>query len=298
MKKQLIIYSITILIFILFITACNEKNDSNNSQSTNNQTSQSNDSGQTSNDQQDGTVSEDPLVIIETSWENSPHANTYVVDSKEQNNDCAQCHSPINWMPTLDNLPESCFVCKFEVSDPEPYISESEWESVKCMTCHKFNKKGEIEEGIFWLEIAPLEQYADVETSTELCTKCHLEMDNIERHPGTQIAGAHEGYNCDDCHDPHSTSATCSSAECHSTFGMEDPPVLGHDDDHQLVTCVACHDADGLDVGPNVENAWFTFLTEGEETYQYSSHNVVLAVDCERCHYPDNPWDLSDNVTE
>jgi hypothetical protein len=81
---------------------------------------------------------------------------------------------------------------------------------------------------------------------------------------------------------------------------MESEPVVGHDEDHQMVSCAACHDGSDMKVGAlDGESLWYTFIFgEDEEMYPFYSHNIVLEVSCERCHYADNPWDLSDNVSQ
>jgi hypothetical protein len=292
--------TLILIIAVIFLAACKNSN-SNINQPNNDQNSQTNDSEQSSNDQDEVSEvsAEDTLVIIESAYETSAHANTYILDSSGNNNDCAKCHSPINWMPSMDTLSESCLVCKFEIADPEPFIAEHDWDNIPCKTCHKLDKKDNVEPEIYWLEIAPIDQYASVESSTELCQKCHHPAEGLHNHPGTVVSGAHEGYQCDDCHDPHSNTSSCSTAECHSTFGMESEPVVGHDDDHQMVSCAACHDGSGLMVDKSDDSIWYTFiLGENEEKHQFYSHDIVLESSCERCHYSDNPWDLSDNVSQ
>lgn len=292
-----------IVAFLFLLAACGGGNDASSSQSNdnstaNNQSSQSN--GNNQNDQDENIV-EDPLVAIEMAWESSAHASTFVLDKNGENNDCAQCHSPQNWMPSMDSIPEGCLTCKFEIADPIPLVEEHEWTNIPCMTCHKLDKKDNVEPDIYWLEIAQIEQYAEVETSTELCQMCHQAKSGIDRHPGTQVAGAHADYDCDDCHDPHAATTSCSSAECHSTFGMEAEPVAGHDDDHQMVACVACHDGGGMFVGPPIsdeQSEWTTFSSDKEDAYPVYSHNLVLEAACGRCHYSDNPWDLSGIETQ
>jgi hypothetical protein len=56
---------------------------------------------------------------------------------------------------------------------------------------------------------------------------------------------------------------------------------------------------------------WTTFATwtyeaatDGSETKPetgktaFTSHNLVLESSCDRCHHADNPWGLSDEVSE
>jgi cytochrome c551/c552 len=66
------------------------------------------------------------------------------------------------------------------------------------------------------------------------------------------------------------------------------------------VSCIACHDAEGYDVGPDPndpENGlWTTTLTEvgraGPTTSAIVSHSIVHDVSCTRCHFEENTWGL------
>jgi hypothetical protein len=240
--------------------------------------------------------SPDPLAI-QSAWQSSSHADTFVMDASGQNNTCARCHAPINWMPSMDDLPESCFACKFELEPPPSTISEADWTNVPCKICHKVDKKENILPEVAWLEIAPLGEYAAVATPSELCLKCHAPV-NLPLHPMIEVAGAHSNYDCIQCHSAHDTQASCNTAGCHPPSTA---PVPGHDIDHQAVSCVACHDGGEMEVGINQDTAqWVTFAPEttdsGSDSFPFTSHNVVLAAPCERCHFPDNPWGLSENV--
>jgi hypothetical protein len=237
----------------------------------------------------------DPQVI-QSSWEGSPHADTFILDEQGNNNTCARCHSPMVWLPSMDDVPESCLVCKFELSDPPPLIPESEWVMVECNICHKVDKKGNVEPEYAWLEIAQIEEYAEVESTTELCQKCHTEVE-LSGHAVPHLGGAHANYECTDCHDAHGTLASCTAVGCHDDVIDSATPIPGHDEDHELVSCVACHDAGELEVDLDEElGIWTTFVTDsfGEwEKIPLISHNTILQAPCERCHYADNPWNLS-----
>jgi len=238
----------------------------------------------------------DPLAI-QSAWQSSSHADTFVLDASGQNNSCARCHAPINWMPAMEDLPESCFACKFELEPPPATISEADWTNVPCKICHKVDKKENILPEVAWLEIAPLGEYASVATPSELCLKCHAAVD-LPLHPAIEVAGAHTGYECTQCHSPHDTQASCDTAGCHK---QSTTPIPGHDADHQAVSCVACHDGGDLEVGLNQETAqWVTFAPgaadAGIGSFPFTSHNVIRDAPCERCHFPDNPWGLTGSV--
>jgi hypothetical protein len=61
------------------------------------------------------------------------------------------------------------------------------------------------------------------------------------------------------------------------------------------VTCWACHDGAGLEVGPDEENNWVAFLPGA--MVPYASHNISKQALCERCHFMNNPWKLSEEVS-
>jgi hypothetical protein len=245
-------------------------------------------------------VSEPDPAALEAAWKASGHASTFVVDAAGQNNSCAQCHAPIDWLPSMDTLPESCFACKFELEDPPPYIPEDAWAHIPCKVCHRLDDDDLVQPEIAWLDIAPLDEYIDVSSPTELCLKCHAPTE-VPQHGKVELVSAHADYECTGCHDAHTASATCVSEACHSDVIQPVTPIPGHDAEHQVVACVACHDASGMQVGPDEETGvWTTFaITPADaEPFIFPSHNIVLESSCDRCHFVNNPWGLSVEVTE
>jgi hypothetical protein len=240
----------------------------------------------------------DPQAIL-TNWGSSAHADTFILDEAGNNNTCARCHAPMVWLPSMDDMPESCFACKFEVSDPPPLISESDWVPIECIVCHEVDKKGNVNPEYTWLEIAQIEEYAEVASPTELCQKCHTESET-PGHTFAHLGGAHTGYECTDCHDAHDTIASCSSSGCHEDVVNPETAIPGHDQDHVQVSCAACHDADTMTIDIDEQSGiWTTFAPDpagGEALIQYVSHNTVLEAPCERCHFANNPWDLTNEI--
>jgi hypothetical protein len=248
----------------------------------------------------------DPQLIAQQEWESGPYVNTFVLDDQGQNNTCARCHSPANWMPSMDDIPESCQSCKFEVEPPDPTIPQEEWSDIPCQVCHQEDKKGNIQPEIAWLEVPALEEYASVDDATELCLKCH-DTQNVPEHGTVNVAGVMADFQCTKCHNAHSTAASCDAEGCHQDILTPPEPIPGHDQDHKEVACVACHDGAGLEVRPNEElGYWITYLpwlveTEvgdsetktASGTVPFTSHNISLEVNCQRCHFADNPWDLT-----
>ena len=68
----------------------------------------------------------------------------------------------------------------------------------------------------------------------------------------------------------------------------------------EKVSCIACHDASGADVGPHPSDPeneqWTTQLTEmgrsGPTTSAIISHSIQHEVLCDRCHFDGNTWEL------
>ncbi len=238
---------------------------------------------------------EEDAETIRVKWQESPHASTFVLDEAGNNSTCARCHAPANWFPSMDEMPESCYACKFEVDPPPPLINEADWEHVACKVCHQV-KKDEVQPEIAWLEVPPIEEYSQVETPEQLCMKCHTQVD-VPGHAGIEVGGAHAEMACTDCHDAHGTAANCADTGCHAEAAATGSGIPGHDEDHQMVSCSACHDAGNLEVGPDASGTWVTFNPQpaNEEAAQdgFTSHNTVKEAPCERCHFSGNPWELN-----
>jgi len=292
-RKILFLSLIAMAFFAMELTACLPGNDISQTdlatqQATGNEGSPSG-APQTSPEPEEI----DP-AFFQTQWEMSAHANTYVLDALGKNSTCARCHAPTSFVPSMEDMPESCAVCKFEVAPPPPTIAETDWGNVTCNICHRV-KKDVVQPEYAWLSVPPIDEYEYVATTTELCMKCHGEMD-IVGHGVPNLANAHQGYTCTECHDAHSTTATCASELCHASVANQATPTPGHDENHAAVTCWACHDMDGQTVGPDDQGKWVTFLPDS--TIPFASHNIVKQASCDRCHFVNNPWNLSASVSQ
>jgi hypothetical protein len=224
-----------------------------------------------------------------------------VLADSGRNDRCARCHSPAEWLPGPEDIPESCLTCKFDVDEPEPLISEEGWGHVDCRTCHRV-KGDDVESDYAWLDIAVIEEYIDLDSTTDLCRKCHEEEDVLDHKPAVLLSEDHQDLSCTECHDAHQTVANCTDSDCHADIVAAAETIAGHDTDHQLVSCMACHDAAGLEVGPLEESGvWVTFTTipagDAQVTVPHSSHQTQIEVACDRCHYAGNAWGLSEEVT-
>jgi hypothetical protein len=102
----------------------------------------------------------------------------------------------------------------------------------------------------------------------------------------------------DDLH-PNGGNGVCGVTDCHAqATAVAQIESSMHDLAHATVSCVACHDGSGLEIGPIEEGGiWMTFRTTellGRMTTKpYQSHNITLEVDCSRCHFQGNSWELA-----
>lgn len=291
-------------------------------------------------------------------WSYGPHAAGYDL-GKGPNTYCARCHSPANWDPqAVVDPPPNCVSCKFpfeekpRVAAGNPLVPETEWQGIRCETCHRISDNT-LQLRLSWYD-RQTGYYETLNSPTQLCEKCHRDTDTL-RHRVDLGSSAHSGFECTSCHDPHSTTASCGHCHgdvvtllisyspkhqglsengecltCHpggmSVHSMEvqhknitdcigchqdvlQPPVApeavtaGHLLSHKNVSCVACHDAAGLEVRRlEPDQHFMTFRTTVIEslgrpvTSAYTSHMLQRQVNCARCHYAGNPWGLRESV--
>src|SRR5574340_257264 len=198
---------------------------------------------------------------IVAAWQGSPHGNTYD-EGKGPNTWCSRCHSPQNWDPeSFIGPPPSCFSCKMP-TDKEIRIAAGN--PVRSAVSHKITLGG----------------------------PAHLNYAGFidEVKPPTY---------CTDCHDPH-TQQPKQCVDCH-----EIDPAAHAGGKYALMadklTCMACHDSSGAEVGPNPDEAaggvWTTLLTEqgrsGPTTSAIVSHSIQYTVACNRCHFDGNTLGLT-----
>lgn len=240
---------------------------------------------------------------------------------------CTRCHSPQNWDPAaFQGPPPSCFTCKFDtdeelrIAEGNPYVPEEEWIGVPCMTCHVVDENGIAGELAWYNPIK--EDWQEVNTSTELCEKCHVTttgnaFGSAVDHQITFGGSAHLNYGgflgdlapptyCADCHDPH-TLEPKQCEECHADVLTSDTHMKGYNAIMlDKLTCMACHDASGADSGPPPDDPegkppddprWVNLLTTmgrgGPSTDVVVSHSIVYTVACDRCHSKENAFGLS-----
>lgn len=209
------------------------------------------------------------VAQAEIAWyDNATGYYETVADSTEL---CEKCHTDTEVIRHKRNLAGSAhadFVC----TD----CHDAHDASASCDDCHTISKT----------EIPTLLPEHQTVDSNEDCGPCHAGAYS------THTVQIQESGN-DDCMDCHGYLMGRASPE---------PIWIGHSPAHAQVTCVACHDSSGLEVGPAADDeVWVTFRTTellgrtNREPYQ--SHTLQRTVDCVRCHFADNPWNLAE-ITE
>ena len=192
-----------------------------------------------------------------------------------------------------------------------------EGDEVNCDICHR-SENGIMTNEVVWLN-QNSGQYETVNDYSDLCSNCHEGYDHAE--------SAHKNFTCLECHDHHSAGAACldchkqvkeaslqvpatpisdhttgtdtlcNGSGCHSmATQVAEGPFSIHGAQHTKVTCAACHDAEGLQVGPlqdgTVWVSWSSSWLNNNPAAPFNSHNLQYQVDCKRCHYENNPWGL------
>jgi hypothetical protein len=262
------------------------------------------------------------LQLAEAAWNEGPHSQTYDL-GKGPNTYCSRCHSPQNWDPasTVD-LPPNCVTCKFP-TDPElriastmDFVAEEDWKGIGCETCHPVSDGVPVQE-LAWLNVIT-EEHEPVNTSNELCQKCHVTTQGVRVTGGRGVdhgivlgGSAHLNWAgalpqdqrpsyCSNCHNPHSTQPK-QCVDCHDTVLSLDTHIKGMGAIHTNVSCLACHDASGMLVGPHPDPSkggeWVTLVASvsraGDMVTAYQkSHSIMWEVECTRCHFEDNPHEL------
>jgi hypothetical protein len=262
------------------------------------------------------------LQLIQAMWEGSPHGSTYDL-GKGPNTYCSRCHSPQNWDPASQpGPPPNCITCKFptdaelRIAPTMDFVSEEDWVGISCETCH-LTVDGILQSDLAWFN--PLTREDEpVNTPNELCTKCHLTTAGVRASGGRGVTheivlggSAHANWAgalpqvwrpqyCSDCHNPHTTEPK-QCVDCHEGVLTLDKHMKGTAEAHVDLSCLACHDASGMQVGPhpdpNQNGVWTTLVSSvsrsGDVVTAYEkSHSVQWQVDCSRCHYAENPWEL------
>lgn len=259
-------------------------------------------------------------------WESGPHSADYDL-GKGPNTMCTRCHSPQNWIPgSKAAAPPNCVTCKFP-TDAElriapsfaeggmDLVTEEQWVGIPCAQCHEVDENGTASTELSWFAPVSL-VYEEIKSPNELCIKCHANAAGAKvssaglsaNHEVIMGGSAHLNYAgewpqadrpqyCIDCHNAH-TGETKQCVDCHTDTAdahTKVAPMMSGD-----ITCMACHDASGADVGRAKEDGLFTTIMTSPgrgnnppTTSEIISHSIVYMVSCNRCHFADNPWELT-----
>jgi hypothetical protein len=213
--------------------------------------------------------------------------------------------------------------CKFptdeevRMASTMDFVEEEDWVGINCETCHQMTE-GVARPGIAWLNVLTME-YETVNTPNELCGRCHADTQGVSATGGRGVThqivlggSAHLEWAgelpqvdrpnyCSDCHNPH-TGEPKGCVDCHADVLELETHIKGLNDVHENVHCMACHDASGMEVGPHPDEEmgglWTTLVSSvsrsGEPTVEaVKSHSIQWEVACDRCHFEENPWDLT-----
>jgi hypothetical protein len=138
-------------------------------------------------------------------------------------------------------------------------VPEEDWVNIDCSVCHRVEGEN-FDAQVTWLN--PITGYHETLTSTTaLCEKCHRDSESGLSHTRQLGDGAHADFVCTDCHDPHSTKASCTSSGCHHITVTNNaecsechPDALAKHTMEQLHSgghdCMGCH-GDLVGVGMN-----------------------------------------------
>jgi len=238
------------------------------------------------------TASADELEKAQAEWEITGHSDTYD-NGLGADTTCARCKSPLNWDPSQDLAAQAaldCGSCKRTPGAPRPALAEGvpvpedEWESVTCAVCHvpvgdTFEKTIS-----FWNQELGL--YEPIESTSELCAKCHEGQHGFEVVEEQLESDAHSGWECTACHGNHGMPASCT--DCHNpTVGSGAPEHARH----PSVNCTGCHDQGRLSVWQDPEESsrhFGEYITRrfAHTLTSWPSHDLSRDVDCVRCHHP------------
>jgi hypothetical protein len=261
-------------------------------------------------------------------WESGPHSMDYDL-GKGPNSMCSRCHSPQNWIPgSKTSAPPNCVTCKFP-TDAElriapsfaeggmDLVTEEQWVGIPCAQCHEVDENGTASAELSWFAPVAL-TYEEIKSPSELCMKCHTSPSGTKSgsrglaadHEVLLLGSAHLNYAgewpqserpqyCTDCHNAH-TGETKQCVDCHTDTAdthTKIKPMMSGD-----ITCMACHDASGAQVGRATEDGLFTTVLVSPpgrgrtepSTAEILSHSIVYMVSCNRCHFAENPWELTE----
>ncbi len=236
-------------------------------------------------------ATEDELAQARAEWKQSAHSDTYD-GGLGANTTCARCKSPQNWDPAAPAVHEAqnCAACKRVPGAPRPDlptgvpVPKDEWKDITCDICHRRIADSYSTAIAFWNQATG--EYMPVEDESELCAKCHEERHGFHVIEEQETSPAHTGWACSRCHGTHGTAASCNN--CHDPTRGKGATSHAM---HPQVNCTACHDAGHLsiwrDTNPDSRHfGQYIPVRFAHTITSWPSHNLQVAVKCERCHHP------------
>ncbi|MBU1598865.1 hypothetical protein KKG61_01955 [bacterium] len=208
------------------------------------------------------------------------------------NEKCFMCHSPLlkkispsgkeislfvdkNLYAKSVHSKLTCIKCHKDIQlDPMMHEPPKYNPSKACISCHKSNKSkhGAISISCIKCHFSGVKSHGfGKDGSNKFCLSCHKVVAN---------AGVHGSLTCLHCHkEIHKSLKSQSCTDCHQT-------MKGYS--HKMVDCLACHSDE-------------TACREKDKVVATkTSHNIVLKVDCAKCHFKENQLGLpkADPATE
>lgn len=244
------------------------------------------------------------LAKAQTEWAQSAHADTYD-HGMGANTTCASCKSPRNWDPVGQAIEEAhdCGACKRIPGAPRPELTggvavpQSEWHNIGCEICHQPIGDSYSLSIAYWNQAS--QSYQPLESTTDLCAKCHEGQHGFEVVAEQAASPAHQGWECTRCHGPHGAVSRCS--DCHDALTGSAAEEHAR---HTQVNCTACHDAGDLgiwiDPDPNSRHNGEVISRRFAHTItSWPSHNLQTSVRCQRCHHPLDKYSpiLAENIS-
>ncbi len=183
---------------------------------------------------------------------------------------------------------------------------------VLCEKCHV--TAGAIQRGITLGEHAhkgyTCVQCHDPHSAMASCVNsgCHADVLAASLLPSVEHANLTENSQCEGCHPmgmqlhdmETQRSGNIDCLNCHVErnnvpLDQTSPPY--HSKRHAAVDCVACHDASGLEIKQLENSATLTTFRSikspaGASSTAFVSHDIQTEVDCQRCHFAGNSFNL------
>jgi predicted CXXCH cytochrome family protein len=227
-------------------------------------------------------VAEGNPLVPEEEWTSITCSVCHRVENGIAESEFAWHDNITGYYETVSSATELCEKCHLdsETLNHERDLGTGAHADYECTECHDAHSASASCEECHVVSMVSrgraVPEHATV-TSNKDCDECHAGA--FSAHPIVIQEGGND--DCFDCHGFLMGNATPEAVQ------------MGHNQVHTQVSCVACHDASGMEVGPlespdSDEAIWVTFRTTagplGETKEPYQSHFLQRSVACTRCH--------------